>query len=84
MSATGAAIAMEYLADGTIINTIVVYGVVVQLKELEHAKLQGRRNSSGWSGYGRIKFQVLCKKIVFNKNLIINFFADFRSIFYHF
>ena len=39
MSATGAAIAMEYLASGTIINTIVVYGVVVRVKELEHAKL---------------------------------------------
>ena len=39
MLATGAAIAMEYLASVTIINTIVVYGVVVRVKELEHTKL---------------------------------------------
>ena len=39
MSATGAAISMEYLMQGLIVNEVTIYGIVVSINELEHAKV---------------------------------------------
>ena len=39
MSGTGTAISMEYLGRGIIINKVVIYGIVVWINDLNHAKL---------------------------------------------
>ena len=39
MSATGAAICMEYLTQGLIVNEVAIYGIVVSINELEHTKV---------------------------------------------
>ena len=39
MSATGIAIVMELLTLGTLVNKVIVYGIVVQVKDLGSTKL---------------------------------------------